>query len=225
MSYNNNILTLKIVLVGNSNVGKTSILTQYIHKKYYNYGESTIGAAFFSREYDFQYSTDEYLLYKMDVSSIGKKNIKIKLAIWDTAGQERYNSLIPMYYRGSHIILFVNEATNELISHPNALTKRLIGNINEKIFDSLDITSVKYIVFNKCDLLESDIYNRQINTPNKHNIKTKYVSAFKNINIDNLFIEAIIDYSNTNLKNILSTHEPDSLLNISSAKNTSYKCC
>jgi len=64
MSYQyNNAVLLKMVLIGDTNVGKTSIINQYIYKKYNNYSESTIGAAFYSREYDLLYYTTEYKLY------------------------------------------------------------------------------------------------------------------------------------------------------------------
>lgn len=222
MSYNN--ILLKVVLIGKANVGKTSILNQLIYNKYNQYSDSTIGASFFSKEYDFLYSTEEFKLYKCDSNIEGKKQIKIKLAIWDTAGQERYNSLVPMYYRNAHIIFFVNEATQHLLFTPNKEITRTIEELNSNIFESIDANAIKYMVFNKCDLLEDTIYN----TPsilNKHNIQVKYVSAFKNINIENIFIDGIIEYINTNYKDILNPIKTG--FNIDEINNVkkSNKCC
>lgn len=222
MSYNN--ILLKVVLIGKANVGKTSILNQLIYNKYNQYSDSTIGASFFSKEYDFLYSTEEFKLYKCDSNIEGKKQIKIKLAIWDTAGQERYNSLVPMYYRNAHIIFFVNEATQQLLFTPNKEITRTIEELNSNIFESIDKNAIKYMVFNKCDLLEDTIYN----TPsilNKHNIHVKYVSAFKNINIENIFTDGIIEYINTNYKDMLNPIKTG--FNIDEINNVkkSNKCC
>ena len=231
MSYQYDTLLLKIVLMGNTNVGKTSILNQFIYKKYNIYTESTIGAAFFTKEYDFYYSTESFKLHQIiqptDQSYENKNNkkIKIKLAIWDTAGQERYNSLVPMYYRGAHILMIVHEAKHELLTRPRSLVNNIIDNLDDNIFITIDPTSIKYLVFNKCDLLEHDIYHKETHNDNKHNMNIKYVSAYENKNIENLFIESILDYCNKNLKDILtSNNEMESLINIK-PNNTKRKCC
>lgn len=225
MSYQyNNTVLLKMVLIGDTNVGKTSIINQYIYKKYNNYSESTIGAAFYSREYDFLYSTMEYKLYDSKTDPTDKNKIKIKLAIWDTAGQERYNSLVPMYYRGAQIIIVVTSATPELIYSPHKLTNRLINNLPDDIFSSIDPSAVKYLVYNKCDLLETDIYDKQSDTENTHNIKTRYVSACDNVNIDKLVLGAITDYTNENLQNILSRDVSTPSVDLINTRHNN-KCC
>lgn len=224
MSYQVDSILLKMVLMGDTNVGKTSIINQYMYKKYNNYSESTIGAAFYSREYDFLYSPIDYKLCESPTDPVNKKKVKIKLAIWDTAGQERYNSLVPMYYRGAHIIMFVTTATHELINSPHKLTNRLIDNLPDDIFSSINPTAVKYLVFNKCDLLDTSIYDKQYDTENKHNIKSRYVSACDNINIDKLVKGAIVDYTNVNLRDMIIRVTLPPVLDLSEM-NKQTKCC
>ena len=94
MNNKSNIQTLKIILLGDVSVGKTSIINQYIYNKY-NYSiESTIGAAYFSKKKSFNYDPNTYTLSDKKDSNI----LNIQLNIWDTAGQEKYKSLVSMYY-------------------------------------------------------------------------------------------------------------------------------
>jgi small GTP-binding protein len=83
----------KVVLLGASGVGKSSIAMRYVRDVFFECNESTIGAAFLT----------------MPVSYEGKL---ISLDIWDTAGQERYSSLAPMYYRGASAAVVVYDITS-----------------------------------------------------------------------------------------------------------------
>ena len=75
-------LIFKLVLIGDSGVGKTNILTRYTKNEFSLATQATVGVEFGSK--------------------IIKKNDKlIKLQIWDTAGQERYKSITSAYYKGS----------------------------------------------------------------------------------------------------------------------------
>jgi len=78
-------IRMKCVLLGDANVGKTSIVLRYLRNKFNEYAESTIGCAFNNCVIDYNGKT-----YKLD--------------IWDTAGQERYRGLMPMYYRNADIV-------------------------------------------------------------------------------------------------------------------------
>ena len=87
----NMIKSYKLVFLGDSSVGKSSLSTRYVRKDFYEFQEPTIGfKAFLSKNID----------------------SKSKLDIWDTAGQERYRSLAPMYYRGAHGAFIVYDVTN-----------------------------------------------------------------------------------------------------------------
>ncbi|KAF8598119.1 putative ras-related protein rab-18 [Ceratobasidium sp. AG-I] len=88
-------LNAKILLIGNSSVGKSSILLRFSDETWLSEDESsaTIGV-------DFRVS-------KMDV--LGKK---VKLSIWDTAGQERFRTITSSYYRGAQGIILVYDVAN-----------------------------------------------------------------------------------------------------------------
>jgi len=83
----------KLVLLGDSAVGKSSLVLRFVKKQFYEYQESTIGAAFLTQ-------------------TVSVKDYVVKFEIWDTAGQERYHSLAPMYYRGAASAVVVYDLTN-----------------------------------------------------------------------------------------------------------------
>uniref|UniRef100_A0A5B7AQF5 Putative ras-related protein RHN1 n=1 Tax=Davidia involucrata TaxID=16924 RepID=A0A5B7AQF5_DAVIN len=83
----------KLVLLGDMGTGKTSLVLRFVKGQFYEYQESTIGAAFFTQ-----------------VLSLNEATIKFD--IWDTAGQERYHSLAPMYYRGAAAAVVVYDISS-----------------------------------------------------------------------------------------------------------------
>ncbi|KAJ2305140.1 GTP-binding protein of the rab/ypt [Coemansia sp. RSA 2704] len=85
----------KFVLLGESAVGKSSLVTRLVRNTFNQYNESTIGAAFMTRDVE------------LDESHTAT------LRIWDTAGQERYKSLAPMYYRNAEGAVVVYDITQE----------------------------------------------------------------------------------------------------------------
>merc|ERR1719277_56930 len=82
----------KICIIGQSGVGKTSILRRFIDDEFEDKQMSTIGVDF-----------------KVKYVDIGGK--KVKLAFWDTAGQERFKTLTSSYYRGAQGIIFVYDVS------------------------------------------------------------------------------------------------------------------
>eukprot|EP00250_Pteridium_aquilinum_P029697 c39970_g1_i1 orf=545-1144(-) len=83
----------KLVLLGDMGAGKSSLVLRFVKGQFFDYQESTIGAAFFSQ-------------------TLAVNDITVKFEIWDTAGQERYHSLAPMYYRGAAAAIIVYDITN-----------------------------------------------------------------------------------------------------------------
>ena len=116
----------KLLLIGDSGVGKSCLLLRFADDSYTESYISTIGV-------DFKIRTIE-----MD----GKT---LKLQIWDTAGQERFRTITSSYYRGAHGIIVVYDVTDEE-SFRNV--KQWLGEI--KTYASQDVT--RLLVGNKCDL-------------------------------------------------------------------------
>eukprot|EP01094_Clydonella_sp_ATCC50884_P018262 TRINITY_DN3359_c1_g1_i4.p1 TRINITY_DN3359_c1_g1~~TRINITY_DN3359_c1_g1_i4.p1 ORF type:complete len:234 (+),score=76.84 TRINITY_DN3359_c1_g1_i4:81-704(+) len=84
----------KLVLLGDQNVGKSSLVLQFVNGKFFETREPTIGAAFLAK-------------------TVTVDDQAIKFEIWDTAGQERYHSLAPMYYREAAAALVVFDITSQ----------------------------------------------------------------------------------------------------------------
>ncbi|KAG8936213.1 GTP-binding protein of the rab/ypt [Tulasnella sp. 419] len=83
----------KLVLLGESAVGKSSLVLRFVRDQFDDYRESTIGAAFLTQTV----TVDEQTV--------------VKFEIWDTAGQERYKSLTPIYYRNANCAVVVYDVT------------------------------------------------------------------------------------------------------------------
>ena len=86
---------IKLVLLGESAVGKSSLVLRFVKGQFHEYQESTIGAAYLSQ-------------------TVCLDDTTVKFEIWDTAGQERYESLAPMYYRGAQAAIVVFDITNQV---------------------------------------------------------------------------------------------------------------
>lgn len=85
---------LKVVLIGNSGVGKTSLMQQYVNKSFSLHYKTTIGADFLMKD-----------LFVEDRA--------VLLQIWDTAGQETFRSLGSAFYRGADACMLVFDVTNK----------------------------------------------------------------------------------------------------------------
>merc|ERR1711998_420238 len=84
---------LKVVLLGDSAVGKSSIVLRFVRGEFTPNSLPTVGAAFL-------------------IQTINKDDKTIKLEIWDTAGQEKFHGLAPLYYHGAHMALLVYDITD-----------------------------------------------------------------------------------------------------------------
>jgi small GTP-binding protein len=84
--------SLKIVIVGDSSVGKSNILTRYCSDTFTKEGQATIGV-------------------ELDNKIFKVNNDLVNVSIWDTAGQERFKSITTAYYRGSQGIIIVFDLT------------------------------------------------------------------------------------------------------------------
>ena len=89
-----NDLRYKMVLLGDTSVGKTCIVRRLVRDQFLEFQEPTIGSAFTTK-------------------TIFTDTHPVNFEIWDTAGQERYRSLAPMYYRGAKVALVIYDITND----------------------------------------------------------------------------------------------------------------
>jgi small GTP-binding protein len=112
----------KVVLMGASSVGKTSLVIRFSRNVFISGQESTIGAAFISREVETPKGT-------------------VALHVWDTAGQERYRALVPRYSQGAAAIIIVFDLSDSeslkaakdwyletKVNHPSGVAWFLVGN-------------------------------------------------------------------------------------------------
>lgn len=180
--------TAKVVLLGDSAVGKSSIAIRFTRGEFVANIESTIGAAFLSRT--------------VLVPSPGAGNAPataaggaaapaphlsraLKYQLWDTAGQERYRSIAPVYYRGAAAAIVVYDITNsESLKQAQTWIRELRANT--------DPTLIVFLVGNKKDLESL----RQVSTDEGRTLAAEEdVSAFfetsakDNLNIEALFVD------------------------------------
>lgn len=118
----------KILLIGDSGVGKTCLMFRFSDSKFQESYISTIGVDF-----------------KMKTLEVDEK--KIRLQIWDTAGQERFRTITSSYYRGANGIIVIFDITEE-DSFENV--KHWLSEIERYATDGV----VKMLVGNKCDMTE-----------------------------------------------------------------------
>lgn len=87
-------LIFKIVIVGDSGVGKTNLISRYLKNQFKQDSKATVGVEFGEK-------------------TLTLNNLKIKAQIWDTAGQERFRAITNMYYKGSKGALIVFDLTSK----------------------------------------------------------------------------------------------------------------
>lgn len=124
----------KTIFIGNSGVGKSSIV-RYLFSKYFSlYTDPTIGVAYYRH-------THTLLSPDQTITSV-------VFEIWDTAGQERYFSILPIYFRGANIIILVYDATD--FSSFKAIVDSWLPYSRSHFVDP---TQLKYVLLeNKVDL-------------------------------------------------------------------------
>ena len=158
-------LLYKIIIIGDTAVGKSNILTRYSKNEFSENTRSTVGV-------------------ELGVKFIKVKGINTKIQIWDTAGQERYRSITSSYYKGSHGCFIVYDITNE----------SSFNNV-EKWYEYLQKEAGKNIsiilVGNKCDLENERKIKKEKGQEKAKNLKCAFfeTSALSGVNISEIFEE------------------------------------
>ena len=188
---------LKLVLVGQSSVGKTCIVKKASTGVFADDCAPTLGASFVSKTIEVDKNT-------------------VTLQIWDTAGQERYRGMTPMYYRGAHAALVVYSIIDE---SSFAAIDSWVHNIREETEPGI----ILFFAGNKSDL-ESQrevTFESGLSKANLYNAQFFEVSAKSGSGIDDLFIAIAKSFLEQK-----STLEPtnDNYLSIDQ-DNKKKKCC
>ncbi|KAI3990471.1 hypothetical protein MKX01_023251 [Papaver californicum] len=154
----------KLLLIGDSSVGKSCLLLRFSDDSFVESHISTIGV-------DFKISTLEL------------EGKTVKLQIWDTAGQERFRTITSSYYRGAHGIIIVYDVT-EKESFDNV--KQWLIEIDRYAND----TVCKLLVGNKCDLIEEKEVETETAKALADNLGISFLetSAKDSINVEQIFL-------------------------------------
>eukprot|EP01023_Acetabularia_acetabulum_P018746 TRINITY_DN19473_c0_g1_i1.p1 TRINITY_DN19473_c0_g1~~TRINITY_DN19473_c0_g1_i1.p1 ORF type:complete len:211 (-),score=49.05 TRINITY_DN19473_c0_g1_i1:105-737(-) len=128
---------VKLVLLGDSGVGKSCLVTRYVRGVFDPDSKITVGAAFMAHTVNL------------------KNGQSVKFEIWDTAGQERYRALAPLYYRGAEAAAIVYDVTHEP-SFRSA--QRWVRELNKNSSQHVVII----LVGNKTDLIETGTNKREV---------------------------------------------------------------
>ena len=198
---------LKINLIGDTGVGKTSIINQYVSKRFTT-SVSTIGL-------DCHKKTVEIEHYNFN------------LTIWDTAGQELYRNLTKNSLRGLDILMIVFDVTN----------RKTFKNLDywyEEIKETLDINSIIIcLIANKIDLSEQQevFYEEYYKYSNSINVKLFEANA-KNFDLVNqIFEDCVQSYYEKFLKdskyllNLNNSHRNTIKVDKKKVEKKKAKCC
>jgi len=195
------LIEAKIVILGDTGVGKTSIVLQYVESRFSVMSSPTIGASFLSK-------------------TIWVDGSRCRLQLWDTAGQERFRSLAPMYYRGAAAAVLVYDVTSpETFKKVKEWVKELRTNVFEEI--------ILVVVGNQVDKPYPKVTKEEA-AEYAASIGALFfeTSAKKNMGIEELFLEiAKLLVENKNFTSLHSHRAVTTVEDKGSEKKTESTCC
>lgn len=158
----------KILIIGNSSVGKTSFLFRYADDSFTSAFVSTVGIDF-------------------KVKTVIRREKKMKLQIWDTAGQERYRTITTAYYRGAMGFILMYDVTNE---ESFSSVQDWVTQIKTYSWDNAQVI----LVGNKSDMEHERVvsYERGRQLATQLGLEFFETSAKENINVKDVF-ERLVD--------------------------------
>lgn len=171
----------KILIIGNSSVGKTSFLFRYADNSFTSAFVSTVGIDF-------------------KVKTVVRREKRIKLQIWDTAGQERYRTITTAYYRGAMGFILMYDVTNE---ESFASVQDWVTQIKTYSWDNAQVI----LVGNKSDIQAERIISTERGQQLADQLGLEFfeTSAKDNINVQEVFdrlVDVICDKMTNNRSEI-----------------------
>ncbi|RXH67346.1 hypothetical protein DVH24_027466, partial [Malus domestica] len=177
----------KLLLIGDSGVGKSCLLLRFADDSYIDSYISTIGV-------DFKIRT---------VEQDGKV---VKLQIWDTAGQERFRTITSSYYRGAHGIILVYDVTdqesfNNVKTWLQEIDKFAVGNVN------------KLLVGNKSDLADKKVVSSEASKAFADELGIPFLetSAKNSTNVEQAFMTMVTEIKNRIATQPMSANKPSTV--------------
>ena len=176
----------KVVLVGESGVGKTCIISRYISGSYNDNSPTTNGASYCSKNVRYE-----------------NLNKNLLLDVWDTAGQERYKSLTKFFYKDAAVAILVYDITRKETF--DSLKNYWYSQLKENARDNI----VLGVAGNKCDLYEKE----EVSEAEAREFAAKIgaifelTSAQNNTGINELFHDAGNKYLDPNFQQKLKSEE------------------
>ncbi|CAF1803229.1 hypothetical protein Bca4012_028673 [Brassica carinata] len=199
----------KIVIIGDSAVGKSNLLTRYARNEFNPNSKATIGVEF---------QTQSMLI----------DNKEVKAQIWDTAGQERFRAVTSAYYRGAVGALVVYDITR-------TSTFENVGRWLDELNTHSDTTVAKMLIGNKCDLesIRAVSVEEGKSLAESQGLFFMETSALDSTNVSTAFEMVIRDiYSNISRKQLNSDSYKEEVTGnrVSLVKNESegtktFSCC
>ena len=168
--------SFKVVLVGESGVGKTSIITQFIDQTFQEDQQSTTGGTFSTK------------------SVICDNGKTLKFEIWDTAGQERYRSLTKMFYKDANAAVLVYDITRK------DSFEELQNYWAEQIKESSPSNIILAVAANKSDLFNKEAVDEDQARKFAESLGAIYASTTATTveSINDLFIQIAKKYTGSN---------------------------
>ncbi|CAA0817804.1 Ras-related protein RABA1c [Striga hermonthica] len=171
----------KVVLIGDSGVGKSNLLSRFTRNEFSLESKSTIGVEFATR-------------------SLTVDGKVIKAQIWDTAGQERYRAITSAYYRGAVGALLVYDVTRHS-------TFESVERWLKELRDHTDPSTVVMLVGNKSDLRHLVAVSTDDGTSfaERESLYFMETSALDSTNVDNAFTEVLTQIHHTVSRKTMDT--------------------
>lgn len=189
----------KLLIIGESGVGKTCLLLRFADDTYTPSHLPTIGIDF-----------------KIKVVNIDGRIVKLQ--IWDTAGQDRFKTITKTYYKGAHGVILTYDVT-DLRSFKG------IKNWMKQIDDNASLDVRKVLIGNKCDKDGREVtYEEGLAFAKEYNLKLFETSARKNANVNEFFEYLTSELIKYDLEHKLSSRNAE-IKHLKSEKQSKGKCC